>query len=423
VVIAAILVPLSVVTVWAVNTITNTDRYVETVAPLAREKVVTNYVALKATDKMFANLQVQQKVSNALPPKADFLAAPITRQVHSFVFEQMERILASTWFQRLWDRANRNGHAQVVAFLKGEKNPKVEKAREAVVDVSPVVEKAITKLDQKGVTIFNPLKQRLVANHGHLVEVPLATKQQVSKIRGIFNLATKLGYALPFVALLFILAAVLVAVDRRKALLRCAVGASIGVVVLLTGLRLGRSYMIDHTQKKVDPAVTGTVFDTFLRYLEHGLRVVLLISLLLALLMWFIGPSSWARGLRGGIAAAARWVKRQFQAVNTPENRNKVSRGARNAATWCLDHASGLRIAGAVVAGIVILFGGNLSPSGVLWTAVVLAIYLLLLQLVLMWARKTRSVAEAEDGAPPPGADSNATTGSAPPSAVSPPGS
>ena len=51
VVLAVVLVPISVVTVWAVNTVTDTDHYVATLAPLARERVVTDYVAMDATDQ------------------------------------------------------------------------------------------------------------------------------------------------------------------------------------------------------------------------------------------------------------------------------------------------------------------------------------------------------------------------------------
>jgi hypothetical protein len=297
-----------------------------------------------------------------------------------------------------------------VNFLEGKPNPKVEKARQISADVTPVLDKAITALNKHGVHTFDSLKQRL--SSGHLVEVPIATKQQVEKVRGVFNLATILGYALPFIALGFVLLAVIVAIDRRKALLRCAVGISIGVLVLLTGLRLGRTYMIDHSHK-APPDVSAAMFDTLVRYLQHTLKIVLLVSLLIALFMWFIGPSSWARGLRHGIARGGRWVGDQVKAFNTPENRPTVGRGTRATARWCLAHASGLRFAGAVVAGIIILFGGNLSPGGVLWTAVGLAIYLLLLQLLLAWARRVQ--------APPPldGGGIPANGGKPPPPAIS----
>lgn len=407
IVVVSLLVPLSVVTAWSVTTMTNTDRYVETLAPLAREKVVTSYVAVKATNKLFDSLQVETRIADALPKKADFVAPVITNELRAFVLTQVTKVLQSTWFHNLWDKVNRRSHDAVIDFLSGKQIPAVKKTKDVVVDVTPVLDKAITELNSKGVTVFNPLQKKLKS--GHLLSVPIATQQQVQKIRSTFNLATKLGWALAGITLALLAVALAVAVDRRKALLRAAVGSSIALVVFLGGLRVGRTFMIQHTQGKVSPEVTATVFDTLVRYLQHGLRVVLLVALLIAIVMWFIGPSSWARAVRSAIARAARWVWHQVQAVNTPENRSLAGRKARATASWCATHASGLRIVGAVVAGAIILFGGNLSPGGVFWTAVGYLIYLALLQLVLVWARR---LSGATAGGPPPGPAAGAGAGS-----------
>ncbi|HUA95592.1 MAG TPA: hypothetical protein VMB82_08680, partial [Acidimicrobiales bacterium] len=95
VVLASLLIPLSVVTVWAVGTVTNTDQYVATMAPLVRERVITAYVATQATNKLFDSVDVQGRIEKALPKRADFVAAPIASRVYTFVRDQIEKILNS----------------------------------------------------------------------------------------------------------------------------------------------------------------------------------------------------------------------------------------------------------------------------------------------------------------------------------------
>ena len=54
IVIGCILAPLSVVAVWTKNLVTDTDRYVATVAPLARDPAIQNAVANKITTEIFS---------------------------------------------------------------------------------------------------------------------------------------------------------------------------------------------------------------------------------------------------------------------------------------------------------------------------------------------------------------------------------
>ena len=81
-VLASILIPISVISVWAIRTVTNTDQYVETMAPLARNPVIVDHLATRATDALFSTHIVQNKVTQALPKKAKPLVAPIMNEVH-----------------------------------------------------------------------------------------------------------------------------------------------------------------------------------------------------------------------------------------------------------------------------------------------------------------------------------------------------
>ena len=139
VVLFGLLVPLTLVSGWAVKTITNTDRYVATMAPLARDKVITNYAADAATNALFKQLNVEDAIAGVLPKRASFIAGPVTQQLHSFTETQMRRVTGSQAFINLWDKENRFTHSTAMSLLTGGNPPTVSKTRRLVVELTPIV--------------------------------------------------------------------------------------------------------------------------------------------------------------------------------------------------------------------------------------------------------------------------------------------
>jgi len=391
VVLVGILVPLSIVTAWTVTTLTNTDRYVATMSPIVREPVVTAYLGDRITTKLFTSLNVEQKLHNALPPKASFVAAPVTVQLENFTRTQVTKLLQSEKFAQFWDGANRRLHTNLVDVLTGKKTPLGVKLQKVGVDIEPAVIQAIDKLDAKGVTVFNPVKRRL--QHSQLT-FTLVNQDQLQKAQTGFRLAKTVGWALPVVVLILALITIIVGVDRRKTALRVFFAGALGCLVFQAFLELGRGFFVHHAKAPSD--VTGTVWDTVIRYLHNGLHDVIVVCVLVVIALWLAGPSSWARWIWARVAQAARWVGRTVSLLWQPANRQKASSGAKRAARWMLEHAAGMRILGGGVGAALLLLGGTLSVGSVWLLVLLLAIYYILLEVVFAWAR--RLSAAAPDG-------------------------
>src|ERR671910_645912 len=116
---AALLAPLAVVSVWARGQVSDTDRYVETVAPLASDPAVQQAVTTNLTNTVFQYLDVQgltrQAVdalasSGRLPPlvvaRLDALVVPISNGVYSFTEDQIGNLVRSEAFTNAWLTAN-----------------------------------------------------------------------------------------------------------------------------------------------------------------------------------------------------------------------------------------------------------------------------------------------------------------------------
>ena len=412
IVLASILIPVSVISVWAIRTVTNTDQYVETMAPLARNPVIVDGLATRATDALFSTHVVQNKVTAALPAKAKPLVAPIVKEVHSYVYGLALKVFSSPKFGQLWDLLNRRSHNAVINILTGKQTPlqkKLAKGGQIALNLSPALNNLISDLNSHGVTLFNPIKS--ISSQG--ASFTVVSKQQVSKFSGLFNLVVKLKWALPVIALVLAILAVALALERRKTLLRLAVGVALMTMLVLAGQSAGRGIFIGQaTGGGFNGDGAAAVWDTVLRFLKADLRWTLLISVLVALGAWLAGPARYAVWIRRTCATGVRWVAAQARSLSSGAGRAAAeSSRVRRSGGWIVEHLNGLRIVGVVVAALILVFGGNLTGWSLLVIVIVLAVYLGLLQLVAAWARKV-SGASGDDASTGSGPDPGAPVSS-----------
>ena len=131
-VVACLLAPLSVTAVWASTQVSDTEQYVQTVAPLANDPAVQAAVANEITEAVLGYLDVEAVTREALstlaaqenvPPRVGAvlpgLAVPIANGVESFTRTQVTRLVQSPQFAELWAQVNRVAHEQLVTLLEG----------------------------------------------------------------------------------------------------------------------------------------------------------------------------------------------------------------------------------------------------------------------------------------------------------------
>jgi hypothetical protein len=374
-------------------------------APLARNQVIIDHLATKATDQLFSTHAVQNKVTDLLPPKAKPIVQPIVTQVKTYVHGVALKVFQSEQFGRLFDALNRRTHQTVVDVLTGKQTKLTKLANNQVVlNLTPQLNQLIDQLNSRGVKLFNPIKPILTNQSG--LGLTVVSKSQVSKFSGLFNTLVTLGWALPVVAVVLGVLGVVVAVQRRKTLLRLAVGIGLFTLLLLGALAWGRTEFLNQASShRFDVGVAAAVWDTLIRFLKADLRWALLGCVLVALGAWLAGPARYAVWIRTKVAAGGRWVVAQGRAVTSAAGRGvSGSQGARKTGAWITEHVKGLRILGVVIAGLVLLLGNNVTGWDLVILVIVLAVYLGLLQVVVYWARRVSGDrAPAAAGAGPTG--------------------
>ena len=316
IVIGCILAPISVVAVWTKNLVTDTDRYVETVAPLASDPAIQSAIADKITAEIFTQLDVTAITNQAvdalaergLPPlvatQLHALSQPLSSGVESFVRTEVGKVVASDAFVNAWTTANRAAHEALVAALTGETREGITIENDTVsINLGPFIQEVKQRLIDRG---FG-LASRIPNVNPSFV---LVQSDYIAQARGAFNLLNAIGNWLPVVAGFLLAIGIYVAKGHRRALVGVGLGLAGGMLVLGLALALFRTIYLNELPLGVLTRDAAAAFyDTLVRFLRLGLRTVLVFGLVLALAGFFTGRSTTAVRARAGLRKGIGWLR------------------------------------------------------------------------------------------------------------------
>ena len=294
IVISCVLVPVSVLAIWLRGQVLNTDRYVENITPLASNQNVIDTAATQLTNTLFDNVDVKQLAEDALPPRADFLAAPLAAGVKDAVERAAVAILSTDQFKKVWIEANRVAHDQIVKALTDQGRVIKTPNGKIVLDLSALIGQVRTALDERGITVFDKLRIQKLS-----LKFELMDSDQLAKAQTGAKLLKGLSWVAPILALLALAGGLALSPNRRRSLLRWGIGAAVAAGVIGASVTIGRSFYLDAV---VSPDLTretaAAVFDTLVRFLRQGVRLMIAIGLVTALAAWVSGPSGAAVKVR-----------------------------------------------------------------------------------------------------------------------------
>ncbi|GAA1223321.1 hypothetical protein GCM10009665_11990 [Kitasatospora nipponensis] len=312
IVLACLLAPLSVVAVWARSQISDTDRYLATVAPLAGNPAVQAAVADRATTAITKKLP--GSLLNDLAPDEQSLlggllgqlGGALSDELAGFVRGQVEQVMQSDAFAAAWTEVNRSAHDAFEKALNGEKSGAVQIQGDTVtLDLAPLIELVKSRLLADGLSIASSIP----TVHTDYV---LISSANVSRVQTAFRLLQQGGIWLPVLTLLLAAAGVLLAVRRRRALVATALGIAAAAAALSIALLIFRTIYLHRLSSDVDRAAAGAIFDTLVRFLRGGIRVLIVLGLLVGLGAWVTGDGRRARVVRGRWQAGLGSVRRRW---------------------------------------------------------------------------------------------------------------
>lgn len=304
-VLTLLLAPLAVVAAWVQDTVSDTDRYVETVAPLASEPAVQDVVIKRMTDQVVKNVDVEA-VTDALvrtlqdagaPPRAvdgaASLEGPLRDAVRTVVDRTVTGVITSDAFQQVWEGANRRSHAAVVNMLTGDREGAVTSEDGTVrLNVGEIVDQVRERLVDAGF-------DKAAALPDVDRTVTLFETEQLGKAQDAMRLLDILGAWLPVLTVVLAALAVWTAPAHRVMLIITATGVGVMMVVLLVGFAVVRRVYLDSVPPAALPAdAAAAVYDTFVRFLRDSTVTLLVVAVVTALVAYLYGPGRLARGVR-----------------------------------------------------------------------------------------------------------------------------
>jgi len=397
IVIGCILAPISVVAVWTKNLVTDTDRYVATVQPLASDPAIQNAIADKITAEIFAHLDVagltneavDALASRGLPPRVatglHALAGPMSDGVQSFVRTEVGKVVASEAFADAWLTANRAAHQALVAALTGQTREGITIENDTVsINLGPLIQEVKQRLVDRGFE----LASRIPNVNPSFV---LVQSDYIARARGAFNLLNAIGNWLPVVSLIFLALGIYVAKGHRRALVGVGLGLAAGMVVLALGLALFRTIYLNELPLGVLTRDAAAVFyDTLVRFLRLGLRTVLVFGLVIALAGFFTGRSITAVRARAGVSKGIGWLRGGAESV-----------GFRTGpvGAWVYRYKKVLWIAVIAIAALVLVFWDQ--PTGRVIIGLTLAVLVALVIIEFLGRPPTPAAPELSEPEPP----------------------
>lgn len=293
---ATVLAVVTTLTTWVRTQALDTDQWVEVSGDLLNEPEIQEALAQYLSDELFTTVDVAGELESRLPEDLSGLAGPLAGALRGPATDSIERIVASSRFQTIWQTANRVAHEAAVAILRDETRDSVSTDEGTIVLDLGV---AVQNLGEQ-IGVPETALDRLPDDVGQITVI------ESSELADVQNAVKVLDFTSWFLYVLVVamyVGAVYLAVGRRRQVLR-----SVGIALLLGGLTLlvirgvgirtsVEAFVEDATNKPLATLVASVLTELLQQMAWTGIVYGVLIIGFATIL----GPYRWAVALR-------RWV-------------------------------------------------------------------------------------------------------------------
>jgi Short C-terminal domain len=298
--IGAVLALLSIFAVWANRQMLDANHWADTSSRLLRDHDIRQQVSQIVVDQVYANVDVQSEVADALPPRFKSLAGPAANGLRELAQQRMDRVLQRPRVEQLWETANRVTAQQFIDIAEGHSKAITRNGNAVILDLRPIVLELATRLGLPASTV-----DRIPAD---VAQVKIMQGDQVGFLQDAVAALQGLGVVLPALALVVLALAVYLSGPRRRETL-LAVGLNliaIGLLVLIVR-RVGGGAVVNSLAKTdaVRPAVEST-WAIGTRILQQISWATIVIGIPVVFAAWLAGPRRAAVGLRRWMAPTMR---------------------------------------------------------------------------------------------------------------------
>ncbi|MFC4858706.1 hypothetical protein [Actinophytocola glycyrrhizae] len=214
-----------------VGEVTDRQRYLDAVEPLADDPEI--------------QASVTEQINAAL-------AGKVPESARSLVDQSVASFVRSDQFRQLWISVNQEAHPEVLAMLRGEEGGSLSVQGDAIVlDLGDVAAQLRERMTTEGV----PFAEQIPPIDA---SVELISRPAVRQLVPAFDLLETLSVVLPIVTLLLLVGGVLIAARRGRVLIVGGIGLVVTMLLLVLFQFVARSEV---TARSPRPELAGAFYD------------------------------------------------------------------------------------------------------------------------------------------------------------------
>lgn len=271
-VLAVVLLPLSLVAVWATVMLTRSPAFVDAMSPVVRQPQVQDALTERIVTGVLGSTGLQPAVTQALED-------PLRQVARSVVVDPR---VATAWTGALGVT-----HRQLVRVLQGRSETGLDSQGRVTMRLHlelPELESTLTGVGVSDPSLLNPT-----------VEIPLVAASDLRTAKRVYAVADAVGVWAPaLVAALALLAAAL-ARWHRRAIAWIATGWLLGAGALALALLLGRAPLIDLLRDPVVRALSDTAYGISASWLSTACAIAAGVAVVLIILTALSGSKGRSR--------------------------------------------------------------------------------------------------------------------------------
>lgn len=361
--------------IWAGRNFLDTDVWVQRVGPLAEDPAVQRAIGSRVTDEVMRLVDPRALFEDVLPERGRLLAVPLAGAVEGFVGDQVDAVVASDGFARLWVQLNRRAHAAAVRVLRDESDVVTAGDRSVTLNLLPLVDRVLQRLeartpellgrpvplprlgvDDPPAAAVRVLGQRLgVDLPRDFAQVEVYDAGRLRQLQDAVALFDRLVWFMVVACVACAVGALAVSVDRRRTLLQLAVADVLLLALLRRAAARTEVQLLDLVRGTEEQRAVRSVVRALFEGLFDGTRV----------LLWLLGIVIVVAAVTGSGPRATALRRRAVAAIRAVGSAARDHGPDPATGAWLVAHRDVLQV-GVVAVGAVLLWWWDLSWTGVL---------------------------------------------------------
>jgi hypothetical protein len=291
--VATVLAFAAILAVWVNRQVLNTDNWTSASSQMLESPAVQSQLSAYLVDQLYANVDVEAQIREALPPRLQPLAGPAAGLLRDRIELRATQVLARPETQERWENANRRAHTALMRVIDGD----VESVE---LDVKALLEQTEEQAGIGG-RVAGALPDDAAT-------ITIIEADQLDGVQAAGKALRSLAIVLVVLSLALFGAALAVAPGwRRQAVRAYGVGFVVaGAAALAAGSLAGDAVVGALAQTAATEPVVRDVWDIYTTLLDEAAVALIFYGLVMIAGAWLAGPSAWATAVRRNLAPNLR---------------------------------------------------------------------------------------------------------------------